>query len=240
MEEQGSADIFGLTGDVPPYLESLNERQRAAVLHEGKPLLILAGAGSGKTRVITTKIAYLIDERGVDPRSILAVTFTNKAAGEMVERVREMVPGARGMLIRTFHSFGAWLLRRNSSAAGLHSGFSIYDEDDSISLLGTIFEGKPKQQLKSMMHLISRAKDYALKPDDDLREISGDPRFADTYAAYQKRLDEIVNVDFGDPILKPFELLKHNEQIRKSLRQRVRILLVDVYHDSNVAQFRLL
>ncbi|MFP4562595.1 MAG: ATP-dependent helicase [Spirochaetia bacterium] len=240
MEEQGSADIFGLTGDVPPYLESLNERQRAAVLHEGKPLLILAGAGSGKTRVITTKIAYLIDERGVDPRSILAVTFTNKAAGEMVERVREMVPGARGMLIRTFHSFGAWLLRRNSSAAGLHSGFSIYDEDDSISLLGTIFEGKPKQQLKSMMHLISRAKDYALKPDDDLMEISGDPRFAETYAAYQKRLDEIGNVDFGDLILKPVELLKHNEEIRKRLRQRFRIILVDEYQDSNVAQFRLL
>ena len=130
--------------EAPSYLKCLNQQQLEAVVHEGSPLLILAGAGSGKTRVITTKIAYLIDRKNVDPASILAVTFTNKAAGEMQERVREMAPHSGGVMVRTFHSFGAWVLRRNSNLAGLSSSFSIYDEDDSLSLLHSLYEQQGK------------------------------------------------------------------------------------------------
>src|SRR5215510_14329617 len=136
-----------MSAPLPPYLEVLNPEQREAVLHTGKPLLILAGAGSGKTRVITTKIAWLIREKGMDPRSILAVTFTNKAAREMAERARQIDERASGAMLRTFHSFGAWFLRRNGSLAGLNSGFVIYDDDDVISLLSAIMENAPKQEI---------------------------------------------------------------------------------------------
>lgn len=226
--------------EAPPYLKCLNQQQLEAVVHEGSPLLILAGAGSGKTRVITTKIAYLIDRKNVDPASILAVTFTNKAAGEMQERVREMVPHSGGVMVRTFHSFGAWVLRRNSTLAGLSSSFSIYDEDDSLSLLHSLFEQRKKRDLKQYIHWISRAKDYALSPEDDLSKISYHHDFPDLYRAYQDRLDEIGNVDFGDLILKPVALLRDERSVRERLRQRFRIILVDEYQDSNVAQFHLL
>lgn len=226
--------------ETPSYLKVLNRRQLEAVVHEGNPLLILAGAGSGKTRVITTKIAYLIDKKNVDPASILAVTFTNKAAGEMLERVRDMVPGARGVMVRTFHSFGAWILRRNSALAGLPSSFSIYDEDDSLSLLHSLYEQRKKRDLKQYVHWISRAKDYALCPEDDLSTISYHQDLPDLYRAYQDRLDEIGNVDFGDLIMKPVELLKNQKALRERMRQRFRIVLVDEYQDSNVAQFYLL
>src|SRR5215471_12494527 len=134
--------------DVPSYLTLLNSEQRQAVLHTGKPLLILAGAGSGKTRVITTKIAWLIREKGVAPQSILAVTFTNKAAREMAERARQIDERASGAMLRTFHSFGAWFLRRNGALIGLDSSFVIYDDDDMISLLSTIMKDVPKMEVK--------------------------------------------------------------------------------------------
>lgn len=221
-------------------LETLNPAQREAVLHTGGPLLILAGAGSGKTRVITVKIAWLIRELGVSPYSILAVTFTNKAAGEMRERAAAIEPSASETMIRTFHSFGAWLLRRNAGAAGLASGYSIYDDDDAISLLRTIYPDEHRGTLASYARLISRAKDYTLRPDDDLSEVTPDPEFAEIYRAYQQRLDEIGNVDFGDLILKPVELLRSDEAIRTRTRQRFRYILVDEYQDSNVAQYELL
>ena len=118
--------------DEPSYFQALNPEQKQAVVHAGSPLLILAGAGSGKTRVITTKIAHLVDRQGVNPRSILAVTFTNKAAQEMKERVLAIVPHAEDVMVRTFHSFGAWFMRRNAKLAGLSPDFRIYDEDDSL------------------------------------------------------------------------------------------------------------
>ncbi|MDR2343555.1 MAG: UvrD-helicase domain-containing protein [Spirochaetaceae bacterium] len=129
---------------IPAYLKDLNGEQRAAVLHEGKPLLILAGAGSGKTRVITTKIAYLIREKNLQPWSILAVTFTNKAAREMAERAASIEPAAKDAMLRTFHSFGAWFLRRNGEYAGLSSNFVIYDDDDAVNVLASFLEGKKK------------------------------------------------------------------------------------------------
>ncbi len=221
-------------------LETLNPAQREAVLHTGGALLILAGAGSGKTRVITVKIAYLIGELGVDPRSILAVTFTNKAAAEMRARAAAMEPAAADVMIRTFHSFGAWLLRRNAAAAGLDRGYAIYDDDDVISLLRTIYPDEPRGGLARYARQISRAKDYTLRPGDDLSLISPGPELAEIYRAYQRRLDEIGNVDFGDLILKPVELLRADEAIRRRTRQRYRYVLVDEYQDSNVAQYELL
>lgn len=224
----------------PPYLAGLNPQQREAVLHEGAPLLILAGAGSGKTRVITSKIAYLIDRRGYDPRSILAVTFTNKAANEMLTRVATLVEGADAALIRTFHSFGAWLLRRHGSAIGMRPDFRIYDDDDMVSLLQTVQEGTPRRELSRYAHWISRAKDYALGPTDDLLSISADPRLGEIYGRYEERLRQIGNADFGDLILRTAQLLAEVPQARAAVQGRFRAILVDEYQDSNVAQFELL
>ncbi|HUX21647.1 MAG TPA: UvrD-helicase domain-containing protein [Spirochaetia bacterium] len=222
------------------YLRGLNPEQNEAVLHEGSPLLILAGAGSGKTRVITSKIAYLVDSRGVDPRTILAVTFTNKAASEMAERVAAMVPGAKGALIKTFHAFGAWLLRRYGAPVGLTPNFSIYDDDDATSLLSSLTDKIPRRELNRYSHMISRAKDYCLAPDDDLRTISSDPRLPELYASYERRLREIGNADFGDLILKSVQLLSQDEAVRSRIHDRFTIVLVDEYQDSNIAQYQLL
>jgi DNA helicase-2/ATP-dependent DNA helicase PcrA len=223
------------------YLSNLNPVQHDAVTHEGSSLLILAGAGSGKTRVITTRIAWLIDQKKLNPRSILAVTFTNKAAGEMRERVASMVPGSGGAMIRTFHSFGAWLMRQHAHLTpDLKQSFTIYDDDDSLSLLGTIFPDRTKKKLSPYSNWISRAKDYCLGPEDDLSSITTVPDFADVYALYEKKLRAVGNLDFGGLIMRPVELLSGNEELRRRIRQRFQIVMVDEYQDSNVAQFELL
>lgn len=223
-----------------PELATLNSAQREAVLHTGGSLLILAGAGSGKTRVITVKIAWLIRELGVSPYEILAVTFTNKAAAEMRERAARITEDAEKVMIRTFHSFGAWLLRRNAAAAGLASSFSIYDDDDVQALLRTLYPDEHGGTLTRHARQISRAKDYALRPDDDLSLISPVPDFHSIYRTYQERLNQIGNVDFGELILRPVELLRDDQVIRSRLQQRYRYILVDEYQDSNVAQHELL
>ena len=226
---------------VPSYLEILNPEQREAVLHEGRPLLILAGAGSGKTRVITTKIAYLIRERGLDPRSIMAVTFTNKAAREMASRAQLIDNRAGDAMMRTFHSFGAWFLRRHAALAGLTSNFVIYDDDDTVSLLGTFIEDSPRSALRETAALISRAKDYFLSPDDTrLETIDYRPDFRKIYVRYEERLKKTGNVDFGDLIKKPAEILRTNPELSRHFQERFRVILVDEYQDSNVAQFNLL
>lgn len=227
--------------DYPSYLENLNDEQRKAVLHSGCPLLILAGAGSGKTRVITTKIAYLIRECGYDPRSILAVTFTNKAAKEMAQRAAQIEPRASEAVLRTFHSFGAWFLRRNGHLLGLPSGFVIYDDDDTAALLATLMTESSKQEIKSRAHLIARAKDYFLSPDNpetDLIDHRGD--FRKIYRRYEERLTQIGNVDFGDLIKKPVEILQQFPEVAERFRDRFKVILVDEYQDSNIAQFELL
>ena len=232
--------------EIPGYLNELNERQYEAVVHLNSPLLILAGAGSGKTRVITSKIAYMMDCHNIPPSSILAVTFTNKAAREMSERVSGILSKYSDTdiqyppMIRTFHSFGAWVLRRNSRYAGLDSNFTIYDDEDVLTLLQSICEGRSKKELKPYASMISRAKDYALLPGDDLSSVSFDPEFPDIYLKYQTKLDGIGNVDFGDLILKPYLLFKNHPEIRERMRQRFKYVLVDEYQDSNVAQFELL
>jgi len=225
----------------PPYLGLLNPGQKRAVLHTGNPLLILAGAGSGKTRVITTKIAWLIGERGFAPHSILAVTFTNKAAREMAERARQIDERASGAMLRTFHSFGAWFLRRNGSLAGLDPGFVIYDDGDMVSLLSTIMKGSPKAEVRQTAHRISRAKDYFLSPDDPgLAAIDGTDEFRKLYSRYEERLTGIGNVDFGDLIKKPVEILRSEPEVARRMRRRFSVIMVDEYQDANIAQFELL
>jgi DNA helicase-2/ATP-dependent DNA helicase PcrA len=226
---------------LPAYLELLNHEQRKAVLHTGKPLLILAGAGSGKTRVITTKIAWLIRERGLAPQSILAVTFTNKAAREMAERARLIDERAASAMLRTFHSFGAWFLRRNGGLIGLGSNFVIYDDDDMVSLLASLMQESQKAEIKRTAHNISRAKDYFLSPDDpSLVLIDGNKRFRAIYAKYEERLAHTGNVDFGDLIKKPVEILRNEPEVAKRFRERFSVIMVDEYQDANVAQFELL
>lgn len=233
-------------GKVSEYLEKLNSMQYEAVVSMGQPLLILAGAGSGKTRVITAKIAYLIEKQGFLPSSILAVTFTNKAAREMKNRVASLLGYSANTkfyetpMIRTFHSFGAWALRCNYREAGLPGTFSIYDDSDMLSFLKTIRKNFSKNDLKYYAKLISRAKDCCLSPDSDLFSISHDPDFRLLYKEYQKKLDDIGNVDFGDLILKAVLLLKKNRAVRERLIRRFKVIMVDEYQDSNAAQFELL
>ncbi len=229
-----------MTKREPSYLGGLNPMQRQAVLHYGPPLLILAGAGSGKTRVITVKIAHLLESRNLSPWDILAVTFTNKAAREMQERAVGLSPGAEKVLIRTFHSFGAWLLRRNAAALGLHANFSIYDEDDMVSLLKTLYPGRERRSLARYAFLIGRAKDFALSPGEPLFDVSQDPDFPEIYAAYEEKLRRIGNVDFGDLILRCVELLRISPEVKRRVHDRFKVIMVDEYQDSNVAQHRLL
>lgn len=223
------------------YLSVLNPEQLEAVCHTGSPLLILAGAGSGKTRVITTKIAWLIAEQSVLPESILAVTFTNKAAREMAERARALDERAGRSSIRTFHSFGAWMLRRYAEWAGLSPNFTIYDDDDSVTLLMKALPQLNKQEAQRFIRKIARAKDYCLLPDSpQLAAIDPAPEFAVIYRAYQQRLRETGNADFGDLIMLPVQLLQEHTAIAQQLHRRFKVILVDEYQDSNSAQFQLL
>lgn len=222
------------------YLSVLNPEQLAAVEHIGSPLLILAGAGSGKTRVITTKIAYMIAELGLQPSSILAVTFTKKAAKEMQERAERLDSRASKSYIRTFHSFGAWFLRLNAEEAGVAQNFTVYDDDDMVTLVGKAVKNISKQEATHIAHKISLAKDYGLTPNDDLSVIEQDPLFPEYYASYEKRLRQTGNVDFGDLILLPVLLMKENPSVRSYMHHKFRVIMVDEYQDSNVAQFQLL
>ncbi len=239
-----SSQTSGLSGRAEEYLSVLNPEQHEAVVHEGSPLLILAGAGSGKTRVITTKIAYLIGEKNVNPYSILAVTFTKKAANEMFERAISLEPKASEAQIRTFHSFGAWFLRIYAEYAGVDPNFTVYDDDDVVSLIQKVEPKLTKKDAAQYARKIALAKDYCLKPDspelferDDFLNPSDFPQM---YEAYEKRLRATGNVDFGDLILLPYLALEENAVLRERMYRRFRVIMVDEYQDSNVAQFKLL
>lgn len=230
-----------MTDFSPQYLDVLNEEQLAAVTHEGKSLLILAGAGTGKTRVVTTKIAWLIQHKHVDPYSILAVTFTKKAANEMKERAIALEPEAKLSHIRTFHSWGANFLRRYADEAGVSKDFTVYDEDDMATVLSKAIPSLPKKEAPCIVKKISLAKDYGLTPTSkNLELVGGDGVFAEQYALYQERLRSTGNVDFGDLILLPYLTLKNNEAIRRDMHFRYRVIMVDEYQDSNIAQSLLL
>ena len=222
------------------YLSVLNEEQRAAVVHEGSPLLILAGAGSGKTRVITTKIAYLIGQKDVNPYSILSVTFTKKAANEMRERAVSMEPLAQKAQIRTFHSFGSWFLRKYALEAGVDDSFTVYDDDDMAILLRKAVPSLSQKEAKLASHQIALAKDYCLGPKDDLSLIASEFDLPDIYAKYENRLRSTGNVDFGDLIMMPVTVMTESPQIAAEIHSRFGVIMVDEYQDSNIAQYKLL
>ena len=226
------------------YLSVLNPEQYEAVVHEGSPLLILAGAGSGKTRVITTKIAYLIGERGVNPHSILAVTFTKKAANEMHERAIALEERAAFSQIKTFHSFGAWFLRVYAEDAGIDPNFTVYDDEDVVSLIQKVEPRLTKKEAGQYARKIALAKDYCLLPDSPelltRDEFLNPSDFPQMYEAYEKRLRATGNVDFGDLILLPYLALTEKAALREKMYRRFRVIMVDEYQDSNVAQFKLL
>lgn len=229
------------------YIGSLNPQQRQAVEHFEGPLLVLAGAGSGKTRVLTTRVARLVQHYGVEPASILAVTFTNKAAQEMRQRISALLGHEpRGAWLGTFHSIGARLLRRHGEHLGWSSNFSIYDADESLRQVKRTMEGMGvcvrRWKPKAVAAVFSAAKNRLEHPDSG----GGDSadRFAQivaqTYPEYQKALRAANAFDFDDLLVKPVELLNDSPELRRHYAGRFRFLLVDEYQDTNHAQYRLL
>ncbi|MEW6582237.1 MAG: UvrD-helicase domain-containing protein [Actinomycetota bacterium] len=226
--------------------DELNPPQRAAVLHDGGPLLVLAGAGSGKTRVLTHRIAHLVGERGVAPWSVLAITFTNKAAGEIRERLAALVgPRARELWAGTFHSMCARILRRECDAAGYPRDFSIYDEADQLRVLRACFDdvGLDQKQVppRTVLYRISDAKSRLLTPDALAAEAASfaDQRIVDLYRRYQDRLRAAGAMDFDDILMVAVELLEQGAEVRDRYQRRFEHVLVDEYQDTNHAQYRL-
>ncbi|MGW1614154.1 DNA helicase PcrA [Streptomyces sp. NPDC002285] len=258
-------DLFGGKFDVPPdrdeyyrdgaprpaldaaaLLEGLNENQRAAVVHSGGPLLIVAGAGSGKTRVLTHRIAHLLAERNVHPGQILAITFTNKAAGEMKERVEQLVgPRANAMWVMTFHSACVRILRRESKKLGFTSSFSIYDAADSKRLMALVcrdLDLDPKRfPPKSFSAKISNLKNELIDEEDFAAQATDgfEKTLAQAYALYQSRLREANALDFDDLIMTTVNLLRAFPDVAEHYRRRFRHVLVDEYQDTNHAQYAL-
>lgn len=258
-------DLFGGKFDVPPdrdthyrdgaprppidaaaLLEGLNENQRAAVVHSGTPLLIVAGAGSGKTRVLTHRIAHLLAERHVHPGQILAITFTNKAAGEMKERVEQLVgPRANAMWVMTFHSACVRILRRESKRLGFTSSFSIYDAADSKRLMALVcrdLDLDPKRfPPKSFSAKISNLKNELVDEEDFAVQAADgfEKTLAQAYAMYQSRLREANALDFDDLIMTTVNLLRAFPDVAEHYRRRFRHVLVDEYQDTNHAQYAL-
>ena len=233
--------------DLRHTLDGLNTAQREAVLHDDGPMLVLAGAGSGKTRVLTTRIVRLIAQRRIPASSILSVTFTNKAAGEMRERIsRQLGHEPSGMWSGTFHSLGARLLRRIAPLVGRTAAFTIYDEDDSISLVKRVMERRrvdPKQFApKAVLAAISDAKN-ALVSSTEYATLARDP-FAQAVAGVYTDLDDALQranaVSFDDLLVLPVRAMEQNESLRADLQQRFRYILVDEYQDTNRAQYRFI
>ncbi|MFT4146289.1 MAG: DNA helicase PcrA [Mobilitalea sp.] len=228
--------------------DTLNPEQKRAVLHDKGPLLILAGAGSGKTRVLTHRIAYLIEERHVNPWNILAITFTNKAAKEMRERVDKIVGfGSEDIWVSTFHSTCVRILRRYADTIGYTRSFTIYDSDDSKTLMREVCKylniDTKKMNERSILSAISKAKDELLTPEEFARYAIGDytkSRCADAYTEYQKRLKSSNALDFDDLIFKTVELFQTNQEALSYFQHRFQYIMVDEYQDTNTAQFRLI
>src|SRR6266496_3533970 len=231
----------------PELLEGLNDAQRQAVLATDGPTLIVAGAGSGKTRVLTHRIAHLVRDCGVPPGAILAITFTNKAAREMKERLQGLVGGAvKAMVVSTFHSACVRILRRSGSPLGYASNFTIYDESDAERLMTAVcreLDYDPKRlSARSMRHAVSAAKDELLSPGRyaDRATTWFEKKVVPAYELYQRRLQEANAVDFDDLIVQTVRLFREHEDVLAEYRQRFRYVLVDEFQDTNVAQYELL
>jgi len=228
--------------------DSLNEMQREAVYHTEGPLLILAGAGSGKTRVLTHRISYMIEEKGINPWNILAITFTNKAAGEMRERVDKVVSiGADSVWVSTFHSTCVRILRRYIDRLGYDNNFTIYDMDDQKSIVKDACKrlNIDTKMLKerAIMSAISKAKDELITPDQMELNAGGDynaKRIAGIYREYQKTLKLNNALDFDDLICKTVDLFRSNEDVLNYYQERFKYIMVDEYQDTNTAQFKLI
>lgn len=230
------------------YLDGLNEGQRAAVEAIDGPVLVLAGAGTGKTRVLITRLAHILNTRDIAPWQILAVTFTNKAAQEMKERTAALVgPAAIDIKLGTFHSIGVWLLRRHAELVGLQPNYTILDTDDQLRLLKQILteEGVDikKWPPRGLAAVIDRWKDKGLRPDQ-VSATDGDGfahgRAAALYEIYQQRLVALNACDFGDLLLHPLNLFQNHPDILAKYQNQFRYIMVDEYQDTNVAQYLLL
>lgn len=225
----------------------LNPEQKEAVFHYEGPLLILAGAGSGKTRVLTHRVAWLIEEKQVNPWNIMAITFTNKAAGEMRDRVETMLGGALGgVWVATFHSTCVRILRRYIDRIGFGTNFTIYDGDDQKTIIKEIckrFQIDTKlYRERIFMAAISAAKDELLSPDDYAKQVHGDTRkqkVAEVYREYQKQLRASNALDFDDLIFRTVELFQKDAEVLEQYQDRFRFIMVDEYQDTNTAQFKL-
>ncbi|WP_115924152.1 DNA helicase PcrA [Calidifontibacter indicus] len=234
--------------DPESLLEGLNPQQKEAVLHQGAPLLIVAGAGSGKTRVLTHRIAYLMGARGVQPGQILAITFTNKAAAEMRERVEALVgPPARAMWVSTFHSACVRILRREATKVGLKSTFSIYDAADSQRLMAMVMRDldlDPKRYPpRSFSHQVSNLKNELVDEETYAsRVVEGTDQermLAEAYTGYQRRLRQANALDFDDLIMTTVNILQAFPDVAEYYHRRFRHVLVDEYQDTNHAQYQL-
>jgi DNA helicase II / ATP-dependent DNA helicase PcrA len=247
--------LFELPAQTPPpprrksgaeLLDGLNDQQRRAVQHAGSPLLVVAGAGSGKTRVLTRRIAYLLAERDVHPGQIMAITFTNKAAAEMRERVVELV-GRRAnvMWVSTFHSMCVRVLRREATTLGMKSSFSVYDADDTrrlITLVSRDLDIDPKRYTaRGLAAAISNLKNELVDPETAKDKATNDfeRRTAEVYVEYQRRLELGNAFDFDDLIMRTVELLQTFPAVAEYYRRRFRHVLVDEYQDTNHAQYTL-
>jgi DNA helicase-2/ATP-dependent DNA helicase PcrA len=230
-----------------PLLEGLNPIQKEAVLHTEGPVLIVAGAGSGKTRALTHRIAYLIREKGVSPYEILAITFTNKASQEMADRVEGLLGTriAKGMWILTFHSACARILRREHTHLGVPSHFSIYDEGDTeraIAIVEKQMNVDPKRYPpRAVAAVIGRAKDNLIGPGDFAQEASTfyERTVAEIYAAYQQRLRAAGALDFDDIIMETVRLFREHPEVLEHYQHRFRYVMIDEYQDTNRAQYHL-
>jgi len=231
---------------IDALLDGLNPQQRAAVVHEGGPLLIVAGAGSGKTRVLTHRIAYLLAARDVAPQEILAITFTNKAAGEMAGRVAALIgPRARSMWVMTFHSACVRILRREAKRFGYPSSFSIYDQADSQRLMALTcreleLDAKqfpPKMMAAQVSNLKNELIDY--ETFAARAQTARDKALAEAYGEYQRRLLAAGAMDFDDLIMVTVNLFQAMPDVAAQYRRRFRHVLVDEYQDTNHAQYVL-
>lgn len=227
-------------------LESLNKEQQEAVRHTEGPLLIMAGAGSGKTRVLTHRIAYLIDEKDVSPHNILAITFTNKAAREMKERVQKLVGRAgQHMWVSTFHSMCVRILRRDADRIGYNPNFTIFDTSDQQTAMKQVLKElnfDPKQyDPRSMLNQISSAKNELMGPEDyeETAHIEYEKNVSKIYRAYQKKLQQNQAMDFDDLIMQTVHLFKRVPEVLEYYQHRFQYIHVDEYQDTNHAQYQL-
>ncbi len=227
------------------HLAGLNPEQREAVTAPDGPLLVLAGAGTGKTRVLTTRLAHVLLTGRARPAEVLAVTFTNKAAREMIQRVETLIGrGCEGLWLGTFHALGLRILRRHAELAGLRPDFTVLDADDQLRLCRQVLEAADldvrRWPPRVLLALIQRFKDRGWTPERVPEREVGDfalGRLVELYAAYQRRLEELNACDFGDLLLRGLELFLRHEDVLARYQRRFRIILVDEYQDTNVAQY---